>query len=139
MISRTIGRHVALVGSSLGRRQGFLVAAGFILGCGFWLASWYLDYREGKLAGLAADGAAFKLTGAWLRENVATRLIELSSIIAIILAYLQVTGRHFDQLRARYWLRGHIIICGMSSRSQLLARDLAEKGDEVGHHRPGAC
>jgi hypothetical protein len=122
-----IGRHVALVGNSLGRRQGFLVAAGFILGCGFWLASWYLDYRDGKLAHLAADATAFKLTGAWLRDNVATRLIELSSIIAIILAYLQVTGRQFDQFRARHLLRDHVIICGMSSRSQILARDLAEK------------
>lgn len=131
MISRVLGRHLSLVGSTLGRRQGILVAAGFIAGCLIWLASWMLDYREGKLATSASDAAAFQLTGAWLRENVAARLVELSSIIAIVLAYLQVTGRQFDQFRARYLLRDHVIICGMSSRSQILARDLAGKGKGV--------
>lgn len=110
MISRMLGRHVALVGGKLGRRQGLLVAVGFILGCVIWLCSWYFDYREGRFSGLAEEAAAFQLTGTWLRESVSGRLIELSSIIAIILAYLQVTGRQFDQIRARFLLRGHVII-----------------------------
>lgn len=131
MFSKTIGRHVALIGTSLDRRQGFLVAAGFVVGCVIWLASWGWDYRDGSWGKLQTELIGFRLTGEWIRENLARRLIEISSILAIVLAYLKVTGRHFDQFRARHWLREHVIVCGMSSRSQILAHDLVRQGKEV--------
>lgn len=132
MIFRHIGRHVASFGVLLGKRQGLLVAAGFVLGCIVWLASWGLDYHKAdSVSGVWKSYRSFELTGEWLRTNVGSRLIEASSIIALLLAYLQVTGHHFDKFRARRLLRGHVIICGMSARSQILAQDLVKNGQDV--------
>lgn len=131
MIPKTIGLHVAKAANSLNKRQGVVVAAGFLLGCLVWSLSWALDLPKLSVAAVIDTVSGIKLTGEWIRTNVANTLIAISSTFAIVLAYLEVTGQHFDQFRARYLLRGHAIICGMSSRGQVLARDLVEQGMDV--------
>ena len=134
MIPKSIGLHLANVADLIKKRQGLVVAAGFIAGCLIWLFSWLLDIPKFSLSALMASVATNNtdwFTGEWVRNHVASTLIAVSSTFAIILAYLQVTGQHLDQFRARYTLRGHIIICGMSSRGQVLARDLVRQGFDV--------
>ena len=134
MIPKSIGLHLANVADLIKKRQGLVVAAGFIAGCLIWLFSWLLDIPKFSLSALMASVATANtdwFTGEWVRNHVASTLIAVSSTFAIILAYLQVTGQHLDQFRARYTLRGHIIICGMSSRGQVLARDLVRQGFDV--------
>jgi hypothetical protein len=131
MIPKTIGLHVAKVANSLDKRQGIAVAMGFIVGCVIWLLSWLLDLPKFSISAVRDSVTGIDFTGEWVRNNVASTLIGVSSTFAIILAYLQITGQHFDQFRARYTLRRHIIICGMSSRGQVLARDLVNQGFDV--------
>ena len=127
-----IGRTVAAVGNSLDKRQGVLVALGFIIGCLIWLGSWLLDIQEkGSVAAAFKGSFGISLKGSELREKVASWLIDASSTIAIILAYIQVTGRNFDQFRARHWLKGHVIICGFGEKSQILADSLLKEGKSV--------
>ena len=128
-----IGKQVFKVGGVLTKRQNQFIAAGFVLAALIWIGSWILDYRDkGSLEALFSSGkGAFTLTGKWLRDEVVSRLVDFSSIIAIIAGYLTVTGKHYDNLRARFLLKGHVIVCGMSSRSQILARDLVANGTDV--------
>jgi hypothetical protein len=131
MIPKVIGLHVAKVANSLNQRQGVVVAMGFLVGCVIWLLSWLLDLPKFSVSALRDSVTGINFNGEWVRNNVASTLIGISSTFAIILAYLQVTGQHFDQFRARYTLRGHIIVCGMSSRGQVLAGDLVRQGYDV--------
>lgn len=131
MIPKMIGLHVAKIANSLNQRQGIMVAMVFLVGCIIWLLSWLLDLPKFSVSALRDSVAGINLNGEWVRNNIASTLIGISSTFAIILAYLQVTGQHFDQFRARYTLRGHIIVCGMSSRGQVLACDLVRQGYDV--------
>ncbi len=127
-----IGRNVAAIGNSLDKRQGLLVALGFILGCLVWLGSWLLDVQEkGSIAATFKKSFSISFKGSELREKVASWLIDASSTIAIILAYIQVTGRNFDKYMARHWLKGHVIICGFGEKSQILADSLLKEGRTV--------
>lgn len=129
---RAIGRHVALLGMFLSRLQGSLIAFCFLIGCCIWIVSWLFDASaETSIPDFFDSFTSFQFSGEWLRSKVASRLIDFSSAFAIVLAYLQITGRHFDQLIAQFWLRDHVIICGMSSRSEILAADLARTNVSV--------
>ena len=131
MFPKNISPHLAKVANSLDKRQGIAVAMGFLFGCVTWLLSWLLDLPKFSISAARDSVTGIHITGEWVRNNVASTLIGVSSTFAIILAYLQITGQHFDQFRARYILRRHIIICGMSSRGQVLARDLVRQGFDV--------
>lgn len=132
MLHKAIGRHVAKLANSLNRTQGVLVAAGFLSGCGIWLLSWIIDWHGTQSAqSLLKAQIPPSISGEWLRETLASKLIDFSSLLAIILAYLRITGRHFDQFVARFWLSEHVIICGLSARSEILAEDLAKAGQAV--------
>jgi hypothetical protein len=125
----------------LAKNEQKAVATSIGLGVVLLVASWLPDLwkflHEGLSTGVA-NGTAKTDLHQWVSLHwqeksraAANFLFSASALMAVVLAYLRQSGAHLDDLRVRFFFRNHTIICGMSTRSKLLAKDLAGKGKSV--------
>lgn len=118
-----------------------IVALAVVLGAVLLVVSWIPDllkFLHDGLDTVGSQGAQRNDWGLWLREHgqeaardAAKFLFSASALMAVLLAYLRQGGAQFDYLRVLLSFRKHAILCGMSTRSMLLAEDLVNKGKNV--------
>lgn len=126
-------RPLSQTTSLLEKHERRAIAFCFFLGAIFFVASWFPELWKFLQEGFHPADWIRRIGENWkeISREVAKFLFSVSALMAVILAYLRQGGAHVDDLRVRLFFRKHTILCGMSTRSKLLAQDLARKGKNV--------